>query len=312
MKDGSLYSFYINGGWKVMPHPERCNGPVNTYKLSPEELTKYRSIKNNRKDGEAMKLLETEKEVLEAICDEYGYGEQAIQEAVERLQLSRVDARKLIAKANKENIKKLTEGVAKNIAVAALQNPSLVEEMPTIEVKPESFAEAAKELVEEAEKIMTEKPKCTKQAVLDMAAAGKTPEEMLECFKGGWKGDPGILRAKIALYLHGEKPKKKKQNPEPAPEVDSKTDYPAYLEQELEKAIQEEKPASKSILRPRVLVGKEIEYTFEAEDIYIHDMDNSAPGAAIGIEISYEYLDLFIAELQEVNRIRKQFVEGAI
>lgn len=69
------------------------------------------------------------------------------------------------------------------------------------------------------------------------------------------------------------------------------------------KLIKTNSKAQMPLLRPRVLTGKEMQYSFFEESLVIMDMGSSSIDKTIEMEIPWSYLSTYIKELQEVQDI---------
>jgi hypothetical protein len=258
---------------KVMPHPDRKPGPVTTYKLTPEELAKYRPVNKNIKEVNDMRLdrLNISVEELKAICKEHGIGPEAHEVIARKFGISRLDAQKIIRR-----FKIGQEDKAECVPAAEPQ----VKEAPsevisgTTEKKPiANINDEIKSRVAAGEAI--------EAIVNDMIAAGKDKRVVARYASGfGY----------VAKYPKHAKPRNESKSSAETKQ-DAKT-----------------QPAAANLLKPKTLLGAEMEYTLFDDHLLIHDMGKSDPGWPIEIEIPWEDLPRYIQELQEIERIVKSHV----
>lgn len=138
--------------------------------------------------------------------------------------------------------------------------------------------------------------KMTKKEVLEMSAAGKTLEEIVEHFTQGNDKNRSMYIAKATLFLNGPKEKKKKESD------DYKTvviELPAPDDYET-REIEAEAPVM-STLRTRLVEDIDSGLMFELGDtkLFVEQRDNGK------INILWEKLDAYIENLQKLKQIHE-------
>lgn len=152
--------------------------------------------------------------------------------------------------------------------------------------------ESVKSMDMENQKVIetTETLKLTKKLVRQMAADGKTVEEIIDTFIPTWNGKPTMLRAKVQYFLSEKSDHKHRKINQPDESM-------TVTHQKVNEIISEQDIPKKSSLRPMVLRSRDInfEYSFYPEGVYIK--------TDTGKEFSIDFgmIDKFVKELQEVK-----------
>jgi RNA polymerase sigma factor (sigma-70 family) len=132
--------------------------------------------------------------------------------------------------------------------------------------------------------------KMTKALVRQMAAEGKTVEEIVELFKPAWNGGPTMLSAKIQFFLSEKSDHKYSRKPK------------QQNEELLQDAIEEpiiQTPPRKSSLKPIVLKSRVINFEYSLSPECISVKTDSGKE----FTIDFKVIDKFVDELQEIKQM---------
>jgi hypothetical protein len=137
--------------------------------------------------------------------------------------------------------------------------------------------EVKNEIIQEGSEIML---KMTKKEVLEMAAAGKTIDEIVEHFTQGDNKHRSMYTAKATLFLNGPKEK---------------------LDGVTKEKVKQEAPKMPAILKTRLMEDTKNVMRFElADEVLMINQDNEIP-----VSVAWDELDAFINNLRTIKQIHE-------